>query len=268
MKPLIRFTLIAGLILSDAAFATNPIPGWYGGIMAGINRGPSGYTRTFTGTVPPDTSPIVITGTVNSSLVGGAGGALAGYRINQFRVEGELYYNYLSSATLSLPNCTLLSPNIETPTGTCGSVLTGLGLGFNGSSNAFFALINGYYDFINYDEDGTVIPYIGFGIGGVNQVNRVNFVDTITNQSIGGKVSANTYAAQLILGLSYYLDDYAWIGTDLRYLTSGSINNQKHALTTPYGEITSFGGSNSRYGLIGINFNINFSFDNSSDEKA
>jgi opacity protein-like surface antigen len=257
MKQLINVGLISGLALSSSVFGANPIQGWYGNLIAGVTHGPSSYSRTFTGNAP-NIGPIAVTGTVNNSFVGGGVGMGVGYRIQQFRIEAQAFYSYIHSESLTIGNCTLVSPSLETP---IGGAACPPNAGFNGSSSLFYGMINGFYDFY-ISEDSDLSPYLGLGIGGANQKNGVNFVNTTTLQSIGGNTKSNSPAAQFIVGLNYFIDDYATIGMDFRYLSTSNLKNQNS--TTP-NVINAFSGQTSdRYTMASLNFLINFSFDNST----
>lgn len=244
MNQFVQLGLISSLVLSHSAIALNPVQGFYGGLIAGASSGPSGYERVFTN------NGLIYAGRVNNNRIGGGGGGSIGYRIQNFRIEGEAFYNYLRAGTLSLTNCTLESPNVFTPTPvtTCPRQLTVEGLGFNGSTSALFGMVNGFYDFITYDSESTLVPYIGVGLGGARLKNSVNFIRTYTKFSSGDSVTTSSSAVQGILGISYYLDDFTWAGMDYRYLTTTNLNKT---------------GNTSRYGLNTLNFTINFAFDNS-----
>lgn len=246
MKQLIQLNLITTLLLSQSALATNPIQGFYAGFLAEISRGVPNYTLTFV------QDNLVYGGTINNSIVGGGGAAIIGYRIQNVRLEGEILVNYVAAGTLNLGTCTLESPAVRTPTGICANALTENAVGFNGSTTAGFGFANVFYDFMSYDTEQTLVPYIGLGIG-VSQLKKsVNFVNTTTlenRQSIGYSVLSRSSAAQVILGLSFFLDDYAWAGMDYRYVTTNTLENN----------------NNARYALNTLNFNINFSFDNSAN---
>lgn len=268
MKPLIQLSILSSLALTNIAFALNPIPGLYGGITAAVSHGPTNYTRNFEGTLPIVNQSFSIPGTVNYNFVGGGGGAVLGYRMQSFRIEGEAFYNYIGTSTMTVGDCTLESPTVQTPTGQCNPIFKNTGLGFNGSSGAFYGMVNGFYDFyINDQDENPLVPYVGLGIGMASVKNSVNFVDTIINQSIGGNVTSHAGAAQLIVGVSYFLDDYAWIGVDFRYLSTGSLNNKTATFHSQ--DVINFPASQntSRYSVEAINFNVSASFDNSSDEK-
>jgi hypothetical protein len=283
MNRFIHLTLPLSLTLSTLSHASNPIQGFYGGVIAGISHGPAHYDYIDTVTLFSATAPStpIRSGTyssiVNNSLIGAGGGGHIGYRLNSFRLEAEGFYNYTSAGTVSLIDCTLESPAVLTPTGDCTNypLLKENGVGFNGSTGAFYGLFNVYYDFVGLaDEqaDHSIIPYIGLGIGAARIRHSRNFVDTIDPQtSIGISEAASAGAFQGILGVSFFLDDYAWIGVDLRYLRTSNLSDTPNKNTSKgtfsggiveIKNVQSF--SNLTYGLGFINISVNASFDNGS----
>lgn len=265
MKVFVRLSLISTALFTHSVFALNPIPGLYGGLTAAVSHGPNNYTRIFSAPVPTTNYILSFEGTINYNFAGGGGGAVLGYRIGDVRIEAEGFYNYIGTSTMTIGTCTLESPTVETPTGICPQCFYDAKLGFNGSSGAFFGMANAYYDFyINEQEENPIVPYVGLGLGIADIKNGVNFVDTALSESLaGGTVSAKAGAAQLIVGLSYFLDDYAWIGMDFRYLSTGKLNLP----VTFHADVFNFLGNNtSRYTVEAINFNINASFDNSAKD--
>ena len=249
MKRLIQLCL---LLISTTTFALNPVQGFYIGLLGEMSSGPGSYTLEFREL--PD--PTVFVGQVNNSRISGGGGGMLGYRYQNFRLEGEVLYNWVSSGTLTIADCTLQSPAVQTPTGNC----VGLDrfdqnlLGFNGSVAATYGLVNAYWDFINYNSDSGVFPYVGLGVGYAQIINRGNFVKTNFvrgSPSHGTNSSFTSIAAQGILGVGMFLDDFTWGGMDYRYLSTNTIKN--------YG--------NSRYAINTINFTISLAFDTAKDKN-
>lgn len=262
MKQLIQLGVVSSLLIGQSSFAINPIQGWYVGVLAGVSLGPSSYPTLFDTSgfyfPPPLTNPFpnnLLIGTVNNNTIGGGGGGAVGFRMQQFRVEGELFYNYFNAQNFQTGNCILQRPHLLTPIGTCELYYNGynvfevLGAGFKGSTYGIYGLVNAYYDFMSYDNEKFIVPYVGLGLGGVRLTKSFNFTSNYTTNSIGLSDSATTAAAQGIVGFSYYLDDYAWLGIDYRYLTSRAITTFSYE---------------SRYSINTINVNANFSFDNAS----
>ena len=239
MKQLIQLGLLASLALSNSVFAVNPVQGFYGGLMAEGSRGPGNNIIDF------HHDNMMFSGTVNYSSIGGGGGGVIGYKIRNFRIEAEALYNRVSYDSLTVGSCTFVTPTIITPKGQCPQDIQKDGLGFNGSTSAVYGMLNGYYDFVTYGGDSNVVPYVGLGIGKSRVKNSSNFINTKTKASKGHSDTTSSSAAQGILGVSYYLDDYTWAGMDYRYLTTNSLK--------------SF--ANSRYAINSLNFNVNFAFD-------
>jgi len=244
MKQLVQLSILSNLLISSAVFAlNNPVQGFYAGILAGISHGPSNDTVHFR------EDDMHFTGTVGYSSVGGGGGAVLGYKLSHFRLEAEMMYNRISTGPLQVGTCTLVSPNILSPTGFCPrgeyDRFQAKGLAYSGSSATTWGLINFYYDFFTPNSYTNVVPYIGFGVGGVQIRNFSDFTNTNTSISHGNNITFTTSAAQGVVGLSYYMDDFTWLGMDYRLATTKSLTQIQ----------------DSRYTLNALNFNINFAFD-------
>lgn len=273
MKQLIQISFASSVLFSGAALAVNPIQGFYGGLLSEGSRGPDltfGIAPTLT-FAPGGIVPIIIpltNATVSFNTLGGGGGAVLGYRIQNFRVEGEVLYNRISYSMLKTGGgCNIQTPGIATPTGTCpatyynpqGTIPTitnTLGLGFDGSASGIYGMINGFYDFITYDGESNWAPYLGLGIGYARITNSARFY--YNNIQLGGlDAMGSSTAAQGIIGISYFMDDYMWASLDYRYLTTNTINLTENTNNTN-------NSGNPRYALNTINLSVNFSFDNSS----
>jgi len=238
MKQLIKLSLVSSLVLSNSVFALNPVLGFYGGLLGQVSRGNTNTDFTFI------SDGVTYSGKLKYNPVGGGGGFDLGYKIHNFRIEGEILYNFNNYDQLNINGCNILSPTVDTPTGTCPAEFVDAGLGFNGTTSVIFGMINAYYDIFTSDSESTFVPYIGFGIGKA----RVSNVDKFYSTAIGIEEShtrtRNASAAQVILGASYYMDDYTWASIDYRYLSTNTINDF----------------NNKRYGLNTLNFGVNFAF--------
>ncbi len=260
MKQLIRLSVISSLAFNTLAFAANPMPGFYGGLLGEISHGPDSYFIVMPDFILPPVTPIA---RVNNNKIGGGGGAQIGYRLCNFRAEAELLFNYINSQSLNVGTCTLLSPLVPF-TGDCleDSFLVN-GTGFKGNTAALYGMINAYYDFLRTDPECNIVPYIGLGIGAVRIRDTINFVNTTlplplgVNSSYAAKANFNSTAAQGILGVNVFLDDFTWIAMDYRYLATGTINSTGTLSTADSFLIP----DNIRYALHTLNFTINFSFD-------
>jgi len=244
-----RFILLSFIsTLSTSVMAVNPVQGFYAGILGEVSHAPTSYPIVFSQDL------MLFHGTVHNSSIGGGAGGVLGYRIKNFHLQGEILYNYVTSATLTVDNCTLQSPFIQTPVGFCSQDrFQADRLGFNGNNTALYALFNVLYDITCFEDETTLVPYVGLGIGEARITKRVNFINSSNiffHTSHGNSLSLNGAAAQGIIGVSFYLDDYAWIGVDYRHLRT---RNQANV-------------ANSAYALNTLNFSVNASFDNSADE--
>lgn len=243
MKQLIQLSLLSGLVFSNAGFALNPVGGFYGGLFGTISNGPSSDVVHFR------EDGIPFTGTVDYSSVGGGAGLTLGYKFRQFRAEGEFLYTRISTGPLTVGTCRLENTDIITPTGSCPQPeydhFQAKALGYEGHSTAMYGLANAYWDFFRYEGETSLVPYLGVGFGMAQVKNSNNFVNTRTTYSHGHSNTYSSAAYQGIVGLSYYLDDFAWIGMDYRYLSTKNLpdfEDRKYVLNT-------------------LNFVVNFAFD-------
>lgn len=251
MKSL-KLGLMAFLLSGSIAHALNPITGWYAGFIVG-------------GSKPPDINFNVIDpielksglGVLTYSVLGNLGGQL-GYRVNQFRVEGEFFYNnnpykHLEIDGLNIPNngspaTTIQQLSIQSKT--VPNPFT-----FTGYTQTFALMFNGIYDIYipNYTEH--VVPYVGAGIGYEQVKNSILFFNngTATNTASsesGTVIVSNNFAGQAIVGLSYFLTEYTSFSFDYRYLSStraDKADSQRNSFT-------------SRPQLYSVNFVFNSAF--------
>lgn len=248
MKQLIKFSLLSSLVLSSSvyasAYASDPVQGFYLGLLGEIS-----HISNIDATVIVNQNPYM--GTISVGPVGGGAGGAIGYKVQSFRFEGELLVNANSFGELKVGTCTLISPAVLGPRGACPTVVQTNGLGFKGTSLGIYGLFNAYYDFLpGPSSDRKVIPYIGLGLGYAQIKNTIQIQNNqyvfagLTPISVSSSVSKSGVAGQGILGVSYYLDDYAVVGVDFRYLTSS--NSQKANIAS--------NSNGSRFGVSTINF--------------
>lgn len=263
MKQLIRLGAISTLAFNSVAFAFEPIQGFYVGLNALLSSGPSTYDRTFALIGPNGTEVPLGTAEVSNNYVGGGVGAEIGFRWQSFRLEGQAFYSYIGTRTLTQGTCTLVTPGIETPIGECSTFLDNLEVGFNGSTGVMYGMFNLYFDIYNLssDPDSRIVPYIGIGVGAANVKTSVNFVSASLDRSVGGSISSTVPAGQIIFGVSFFMDDYAWIQADYRYVTTGTIDSANQFFSKNNVAIRDTLDSRS-YAINALMFSINFSFDN------
>ena len=91
-------------------------------------------------------------------------------------------------------------------------------------------MVNGYYDFLSPGQDNynSLAPFVGVGIGYVYVQNFIEFYFNQTPLQRIQPVSVfETVAAQAIVGLSYFLDDFTTITLDGRYFASAKTSEKR-----------------------------------------
>lgn len=203
--------VIAGMLLAfNTAFALNPVQGWYLGVMGGGTYAPK-IDFTF---VNPHTFANG-TGQLTYSL-GGNGGIFLGYLCNKFRFEGEALYNMNQFDKLELGTLVLkdhLTPN---------------GVRIYGDTSFLAGFFNVLYDFYQPGVDVNLVPYVGLGLGFASIQNDFKLYSVYFNNGITpiftAKETTSTPIGQAIIGLSYFLDDFAAAGMDFRFLGTRKID--------------------------------------------
>lgn len=233
MKPALTLGLTTALLFNTASYALDPVQGFYGGIFLGGN-----YTSAITLNLTNHTNhALVANGQLDYSIYGNGGGEL-GFRMNQFRVEGELFYNHSPYKSITIDG-----HRFDTRK-------TGSGFRYKGQTDTAAFMFNGIFDAFFIGEDSDLVPYLGLGIGYAHVQNSIKFY--CNNKDVGTstiilnkdksctlvsnpngpdsniKASASAAAAQAILGLSYYMDDYVWFGLDVRQFTTRNIKEFNH----------------------------------------
>lgn len=260
MQQLIKFGFISGLILSGSAYALEPVQGFYLGILGEISHASNSQIDFVINQIPYNAQ-------VSLGPVGGGGALSIGYKVNSFRLETELLVNVNTFTQAKVGSCTLVSPNVVSPQGVCPAFVTNNGLGFKGNTTGAYGLFNVIFDFLPGPEsDRLLVPYIGLGLGGAMirtkaQVQTNKFATTLdpsltTPVSVSKNMSKSGFAGQGIIGLSYYMDDYATIGMDFRYVSTQTSKNSNATTSTS---------SNKQYGIATLNFVGTFAFDNSTN---
>lgn len=227
------FLSAACLAISSTAMAFEPVQGWYGGIIGELSR-PS--TLNFTTTVPPITTA---TGKL-SYRIGGGAGVLLGYRMEPWRFEGEILFNYNNYSKLTLGNLELKRYNSSTSSTTPYSM--------KGKTYMIAGMLNAFYDLyqVQASQDSQIIPYIGLGIGFAQIHNKLEIYNYGTLLGTALSTSNSEGAVQVILGAQYFADDFTSVGLDYRYLTTKKVGN-----------------TNQRFNINSLNLSLNFAFDSS-----
>jgi hypothetical protein len=210
-----------------------PIPGLYGG----VNIAPSWASSTdvLNGSYTVDK--------LTYTMMGGIGGQL-GYRWQNLRLEGELFYNAspYNSITYNSPDAggytKLYANNDQTNY-------------ISGETNILTTMLNIYYDFLNWGIGPMQItPYVGAGGGYAWVQNDLNvFLDgtqTYTNQYYPNN---SGLAGQLIAGLLFFIDESSYFGLDYRYFTTVNEHQQLGQVTSSF-----------QNQLMSINLSFNGSF--------
>lgn len=223
-----RLGLIALLLAHGSAYAVNPVQGWYGGILLGVNYTPSASNFVFPSNRP---IPAEVLAHIDTSITPGVPftlsyqtmGQLAGqvgYRYDHYRIEGQLDYNNSPYSSIKVGNNFVLVTNSSTTTDPYYT--------FKGKTDIIAGMVNGYYDFLPTDPSSSFVPYLGVGIGYAYVANsfKVQLVSAETGvvASVSPSAHSTSAAGQAIIGGSYFLDDFAYFGLDFRYLTTATIS--------------------------------------------
>ncbi|KTC90930.1 outer membrane beta-barrel protein [Fluoribacter dumoffii] len=255
MRQMIKFGFILGLVASSNAFSADPVEGLYLGLLGQLSHAPNtNFNFNLNGTT--------YDGSLKLSVVGGGVGTSLGYKIKNFRLEGEFLFNINNYGSLTVGSCTLISPSVLGPNGTCPTEIEESGLGFNGYTMGFYGLFNTFYDFLSSDPNVNFVPYLGVGLGGAllknhalfhsnNQCISLNSCSPIISETFDS--SSNGFAIQGIVGFSYYLDDFTTLGLDFRYLSTVNFNKNNST--------TSSNSNNGNYGIGTINLTANFALE-------
>lgn len=202
MKSILTASLSALLLLSGPAQALDPVPGLYAGIFVGGTMTPPATLHFIHPLTLGPTS-----GKLNYSYYGDIGGEL-GYRYNQFRMESELLFNQSPFRKFTIGDFQVTNSKSS-------------GIRFSGFTRTAALMINGIFDAYSIFDQTCYVPYVGIGIGYARVQNSVKLFNnnvvipgtSLSNHQNGG-------AAQFILGLNYFMDDFTTIGLDYRYFTA------------------------------------------------
>lgn len=250
MKSL-KFGLMVLMLFSSVSYALNPIPGWYAGLIVGGSKAPDIRFNVKDPIGILSRNPVDMIsgqGVITSSVLGNVGGQV-GYRMNHLRVEGEFFYNNNPYSHLTDHGTSV--PNSGSSTSSANFFSRPKPLTFDGYTNTYALMFNGFYDIYisNYTENW--VPYVGLGAGFEQVENNIDFL-------INGSSAANStfsqqnnhLAGQAIAGVSYFITDYVSFNADFRYLSafrSSTVNTR----------VTSF---QSRPQIYSINLIVNSAF--------
>ena len=219
MKLITKFILFACLAITRIAHAAYPVEGFYaGGFFGGtyqpnINFHITSVRDTLTthfaipaNLLPPNTSQSN-TGTLGYRMLID-GGIQLGYRVcDNYRLEVQALYNKNSYNFLRLGDITIHSPDSSTA------------LRLNGGTSSGIGFFNFYYDYLG-EEGSDFVPFAGLGIGYAYIYNSIKFYynDKLLNPTgTSVKATKTRPAGQVILGFSYFMDDFFSVGMDARY---------------------------------------------------
>ncbi|QMT61173.1 outer membrane beta-barrel protein [Legionella sp. PC997] len=259
MRQIIKFGFILGLAASSRAFCYEPVQGLYLGLLGQVSHA-TNLDLDFSLTQLPSLGTV---GAVQLGPVGGGLGASLGYKIQNFRLEGEFLFNINNYGQLTAGSCTLISPAVLGPEGTCPAEVVDVGLGFNGYTIGLYGFFNAFYDFLSSDPNVNFVPYLGVGVGGADILNHAVFQSNeqcialgtcspIVNESFD--TSHFGFAAQGIIGFNYYIDDFTTIGLDFRYVSTFNFSNNNNSSSTT-------NSSNNSFGISTINLTGNFALE-------
>lgn len=249
-------TLISLLFINCNSHAVTPRNDWYAGIFLGPSATASssfdfGRPIEFTG---PNVTLSASSGRITYSVLGGVGGQI-GYRFcNRYRIEGEFYYNNNPIRQLQLYDYSMTNtyyPPANEPyvyLKEFNNLSNTSDAHIQGDTNTGAFMLNFIYDFFttssNSDGFNKVVPFIGAGIGyayvqNAMQIYRATTVDPANDPYPNRQIfdvwqQRFIYAGQGLAGINYFIDDFTWIGIDVRYFTTGSSTaRSRYTYTSP-----------------------------------
>lgn len=221
------------IILSlNQAFALNPIPGVYGGVIVG-GSGQLGINAPF---VSPLNGLLIdsntdlgeriqalslsgnnLTDTLSYSILGLIGGQL-GYRWHQTRLEAEVFYNSAPFSSLRISN------GINKVTISSNDTSRDY---ISGSTGTLAVMLNAYYDLLPPDYyDSNFAPFLGIGGGYASINNTMQFYkDGSELQFWNIDETRSAVGGQIMAGVLYFLDDFSNFGIDVRFFSTTNISS-------------------------------------------
>lgn len=221
-------------IVQTLCFATQPVNKLYAGVILGasatsnltytfnpsqipastINTFKSSVEQQFNITLPqvnallPDVN---VPGKLKYGILGGVGGDVGHRFYKYFRAELEFLYNNNPYKYFIIGNHTLSTNDTDK-------------IYIEGDTNAFLGFANLYYDILipGRDNFASVAPYIAIGGGYYYRENTLTF--NYSTYETKFKRNTGALAAQGIMGVSMFMDDFCWITLDIRYMTTQTQN--------------------------------------------
>lgn len=171
-----------------------------------------------------------IPGTIKTSILGMIGGEV-GYRMCQdYRIEGEIFFNNNPISGLTIGNFTINGSNASFLSNESDP---NPNFTIDGDLNTAAALLNFLYEVPITNKNGLspMRPYLGFGLGYAYVFNSLTFKYANTTEQTNDGAEPVTYettlrrnhsslAVQGIIGMSYFIDDFCWLSLDARYFTT------------------------------------------------
>jgi opacity protein-like surface antigen len=223
MRWLTHFLLTGLILTASTLYAFNPKEGWYAGLIVGANYAKNvPFTYDVTISRLTRSSTVERSGQLGHDIMVTVGGQM-GYRLcDNFRLEFEAVYNSSPYSYLRFENVTF------------HDLSSSSGYRMNGATQSGVATFNAFYDFFG-DYSSKAVPYLGLGVGYAYIANKLKFfhndvqiqpsarVQNFLQENFGVTLdnrSRSGLAGQAIVGISYYLDDYAYFALDGRYMVS------------------------------------------------
>ncbi|MCA0403601.1 MAG: hypothetical protein LCH30_07345 [Proteobacteria bacterium] len=285
---------LLGLFYGSCSFAAVPVDGWYGGLNLGGNM----MNKLNVAIADPfDPLNSTSSATIKRSI-GGNGGGQIGYRLCNFRFEGQLFLGYTpyteldvdglkikkGSSTVEYTDTVYYTNPGTTTTVTSGGTTTTTSTGGTSGSTTIngtianpkpfmsgqtimgAAFFNVYYDFWDEDNDPSFIPYVGLGIGYSTIRNSLSYSIPLVTDPYGTVVTGNAMIGDQYVAArtkKYSINASAPLGQGIvgvNYFFSDSTSLGLDYRYMISSVVSKFG---SRVTLNTLNLNLNFSFDDS-----
>lgn len=229
---ILKLLVCTGLSLLAHALCADPMKGWYAGpIFSGS------YPTAISFSVLNPFTGVPTGGELSYNLGGGIGGQL-GIRCDHFRVEVEGLFNSDPYSKLTIDDLVIKRHD---------TLIGGIPFHFKGNTQFYTGILNGYYDFYQFDSD--FVPYLGLGIGYAHVTNELKFYSLDVPLFSINKTN-NSLLGQAIVGAQYFVDETVSIGLDYRFVALSNFDLQ-----------TITGEHNDKFMMNTINLTFNFAFE-------